>query len=340
MKRNILVNLKNTILIILLALIITSCGNSGKVKIGFLMPADVGSRWVIDQKYVEEVAKKNGCEILTRSAKNDENLQMKQAEELLDLGVDVLIVVAHNANTAAAIVRSAHDKGVPVIGYDRLIKNSDLDYLVTFEGAKIGSLMLDYALARKPQGNYVMLWGDAGDVNAIFIKDAQEKILKPYIDNNKINIVYKALVDDWSEGNANYITKKILSLSGKRVDAIITSYDGLAIGAIKAMDELEYGGDVIVTGQDAEIAAIKAVVAGKMSLTIYKSIRKIAEASVELAIKLARGERVKNVSSTINNGRKDVPTLFLDPVAVTKDNIRQTVIADGFFTEQEIYGNN
>ena len=91
MKINILINLKNTTLIILLALIITSCGNSGKVKIGFLMPADVGSRWVIDQKYVEEVARKNGCEILTRSAKNDENLQMKQAEELLDLLKTVLL---------------------------------------------------------------------------------------------------------------------------------------------------------------------------------------------------------------------------------------------------------
>ncbi len=340
MKRNILLPLKNIVFILLASILLSSCGSSGKVKIGFLMPADVGSRWVIDQGYVESIAAQRGCEILSRSAKNDENLQLKQAEELLDLGVDVLIVVAHNANTAAAIVRKAHDKGVPVIGYDRLIKNSELDYLVTFEGAQIGNLMLDYALSRKPSGNYVMLWGDPGDVNAIFIKDAQEKTLKPYIDSEKIKIVYKTFVDDWSENNARYIAKNILSFTGQKVDAIITSYDGLAIGAIKAMEDLNYEGNVIVTGQDAEIGAIKAIVAGKMSLTIYKSIKKIAEASVDLAIKLARGEKLKHIDTKINNGRKDVPTLFLQPVAVTKDNIRQTVIADGFFTEEQVYGSN
>ncbi len=340
MKKFLCQKIQVAMILVLLIPSIFSCKNSGETKIGLLIPAGEGSRWPVDQAYVEKAAKEKGIEVVTRIANNDENLQLKQATELLELGVDVLIVVAANGNTAAAIVRDAHDYNVPVIGYDRLIKNSDLDYFVTFEGAQIGSLMIDYALQHKPEGNYVLLWGDPSDVNALFIKEAQEKILKPSIDNGKINIVYKTFVEDWSMENAYHISKNILNLSGKKIDAIITSYDGLAMGALKAMEELDYGGDVILTGQDAELASVKAVKDGKMSLTVYKSIKQIAGASVELAEKLAQNKKVSNATGKINNGRKDVPTIFLKPVAVTKENIRQTVIADGFYTEQQVYGSN
>jgi D-xylose transport system substrate-binding protein len=340
MKKFLCQKIQVAMILVLLIPSIFSCKNSGETKIGLLIPAGEGFRWPVDQAYVEKAAKEKGIEVITRIANNDENLQLKQATELLELGVDVLIVVAANGNTAAAIVRDAHDYNVPVIGYDRLIKNSDLDYFVTFEGAQIGSLMIDYALQHKPEGNYVLLWGDPSDVNALFIKEAQEKLLKPSIDNGKINIVYKTFVEDWSMENAYHISKNILNLSGKKIDAIITSYDGLAMGALKAMEELDYGGDVILTGQDAELASVKAVKDGKMSLTVYKSIKQIAGASVELAEKLAQNKKVSNATGKINNGRKDVPTIFLKPVAVTKENIRQTVIADGFYTEQQVYGSN
>jgi D-xylose transport system substrate-binding protein len=341
MKKNRIGNgVKQIIIFALVVLIISSCKNMGQVKVGFLIPASAGYRWPVDQKYVEKAASDKGIQVITRSAENDENLQLKQAKELLEMGVDVLIVVAANSNTAAAIVRDAHDYNVPVIGYDRLIKNSDLDYLVTFEGAEIGNLMVNYAISRKPEGNYVMLFGDAGDVNAILIKDAQEATLKPYIDNGKINIVYKTFTEDWSSVNAYHIMQNVLAFSTKKIDAVITSYDGLAMGAIKAMDEVGYKGDVILTGQDAELAAVKAVKDGKMSLTVYKSINTIASASVDLAIKLAKGEKVKDIHATINNGRKDVPVLYLKPVAVTKSNIRETVIADKYYTEQQVFGDN
>jgi D-xylose transport system substrate-binding protein len=298
----------------------------------------VGFRWPIDQEYVEKAALARNVEVITRSAENDENLQLKQAEELLEMGIDVLIVVAANSNTAAAIVREAHDYGVPVIGYDRLIKNSDLDYLVTFEGAEIGNLMVNYALSKKPEGNYVLLYGDAGDVNALLIKDAQEKTLQPYIDNGKINIVYRSFCEDWSGNNAYFIMKNVLAFSNKKIDAVITSYDALALGARKAMDEIGYYADVIITGQDAELPAVKAINEGKMSLTIYKSINTTAVASVDLAIKLAKKQRITDIKGSINNGRRDVPVLYLKPVAVTKSNIREVLIAEKFYTEEQIYG--
>jgi D-xylose transport system substrate-binding protein len=326
------------VIVVFLLVSIFGCKSQSDIKIGFLIPASVGFRWPTDQKYVEKTAKELGVEVFTISAENDENQQLKQANDLLNKGVDVLIVVPVNANTSAAIVRDAHDQGVPVIGYDRLIANSDLDYLVTFDGAKIGELMVNHALELKPRGNYVLLWGDAGDVNAIFIKDAQEKILAPHIASGDINIIYKTFVEDWSTSNSHQMMKQIVSKTDKKIDAIITSYDGLAIGALNAMREYGIEDKFILTGQDAELASMKAIVNGDQSMTVYKSIRTVAETSVKLAIKLAKNQKVTEVNGKINNGRKDVPTILLTPQAVTKSNIQSTVIADGFYTEQEIYG--
>jgi D-xylose transport system substrate-binding protein len=330
--------IKPILIFILLLSISTSCIKIGKVKIGFLIPASVGYRWPLDQEYVEAAALSLNAEVITRSAENDENIQLKQAKELLEMGIDVLIVVAANANTAAAIVRVAHEYNVPVIGYDRLIKNSELDYLVTFEGAEIGNLMVNYAISKKPEGNYVLLYGDAGDVNAILIKEAQEATLKPYIDSGKIKIIYRSFVEEWSGSNAYHIMKNTIDFSNEKIDAVITSYDGLAIGALKALEEAGYGGEVILTGQDAELNAVKAISEGRMSLSVYKSINSTAKTTVDLAVKLARKENVTNIDKTIFNGRKEVPVLYLKPTAVTKNNIREVLIGDKFYTEEQIFG--
>ncbi len=328
------------ILLLLIALaFIPSCKNLTGVKIGFLIPAGEGYRWVIDQRYIEKAARDAGAEIVTLSANNDENLQLKQAKDLLKSGIDVLIVVAANSNTSAAIVRDAHDYNVPVIAYDRIIKNCDLDYFVTYEGEKIGTLMIDHALSLKPKGNYILLYGEASDMNATIIKEAQEKALEPYINNQQIKILYKTFISDWSSENASQTMKKVLAFIDEPIDAIITSYDGLSIGTLKVLvEEYGYQGGMVITGQDAELEAVKAIVDGKMTMTVYKSIKTISSAAVDLAINLAKGKTVDNINSTINNGRVDVPSVLLTPIAVDKNNIRTTVISDGYYTEEQIYG--
>jgi len=322
---------------LLLTTILVGCRSKSEVKIGFLMPSSVGYRWPTDLKYIEQSAAKLGAKVISRTAESDENLQLKLAKELLEEGIDVLIVVPVNSNTAAAIVRDAHEYGVPVIGYDRLIKNSSLDYLVTFDGAEIGRLMVQHAIENKPEGNYVLLWGDAADMNAHSIRNAQEKFLKPYIESGKITLVHKAFIENWSKANAAHTMKKILSLTDKKIDAVITSYDGIASGVLQAYSELNIDERIILTGQDAELEAVHAILKDKMTFTIYKSTKMLANKSVELAINLAKHEKVKDINGFSNNGRKNVPTLFLTPQAITKNNIRETVIADGFFTEQQVY---
>jgi D-xylose transport system substrate-binding protein len=324
-------------LILTFAIFFSACDQNSKVTIGFLMPDGEGSRWPTDEQYLKEAAAENGVELISRSADTDENLQISQATELLEAGVDVLIVVPANANTAGAIVREAHDYGVPVIAYDRLIKNSDLDYLITFEGAKIAELMVDHALNKVPEGNYVLLWGDPGDVNAISIKNAQNTMLAPYIKKGDINIIYKGFVEDWTQQNAYHLMSKILTFSDQKIDAVLTSYDGLAMGALQAIKEHPEQKVKVLTGQDAELDAVKALVNGDMTLTVYKSIKTIANSAMDLAIKLATDQNVENATSTVNNGRKDVPAILLVPQSVDKSTIRSTVIADGYYTEEQVY---
>jgi D-xylose transport system substrate-binding protein len=331
-------NLIKYLFVAIVLVAISSCSKQSGITIGFLMPDGEGSRWPIDQSYVEKAAADKGAKVLSKFVLNDENLQQKQAIELLEMGIDVLIIVSVNANTAAAMVREAQKYNVPVIGYDRLIKNSDLDYFVSFEGAQIGNLMVEHALKVVPKGNYVLLYGDAGDNNAIYIKDAQEAMLQPYVDKGDINIVYKGFVDNWRADNAYHMMSRVLSFTDQQIDAVITGYDGLAMGALKALKEHPEQKVKVLTGQDAELDAIKALITDEMSLTVYKSIREIATASVDLAVKLASGQRIDNVNSTVNNGRKDVPALLLQPVAVQKENIRATVIADEYYSEEEVYG--
>jgi D-xylose transport system substrate-binding protein len=324
-------------LILFVVISFSACEKSSDITVGFLMPDGEGSRWPTDEQYLREAGIKNGVEVISRSAATDENLQISQASEMLESGVDVLIVVSANANTAGAIVREAHDFDVPVIAYDRLIKNCDLDYLITFEGAKIAELMVDHAVSKVPEGNYVMLWGDPGDVNALMIKDAQEEMLEPYIQRGDINIIYKGFVDDWNKDNAYHKMSEVLTFTDKKIDAVLTSYDGLALGALQAFKEHPEQDLKVLTGQDAELDAIKAIIAGDMSLTVYKSIKTIANSAMDLAIKLAKNEDVDNAGTTVNNGRKDVPAIMLEPQAVDVNSIRSTVISDGYYTEEQVF---
>lgn len=308
------------------------------LTIGFLMPDGEGSRWPTDLEYMQEAAEKYDATVVSKNANTDENLQIKQATEILEAGVDVLVVVSVNANTAAAIVREAHNYNVPVIAYDRLIKNSDLDYYITFEGAQIAKLMVDHAIEKVPRGNYVMLWGDPGDVNAISIMNAQNEFLEPHINSGDINIVYKGFVDSWSAENAYHTMTRILTMTDQKIDVVLTSYDGLARGALQAINEHPEQNIKVLTGQDAEIQALKALLNDELSLTVYKSIKTISGSAMDLAAKLAKGDKITEANATINNGRKEVPSIMLQPQPVDKNTIRSTVIADGYYTEEQVFG--
>ncbi|HEY4785705.1 MAG TPA: substrate-binding domain-containing protein [Bacteroidales bacterium] len=321
--------------VILLSLV--SCGSQNKVKVGFLFPNMVSDRYIKEKDYFTKKINELGGEALIASGDYDDQKQIQQAKDLINQGVKVLVVNSINLNTAAAIVRYAHDNGVKVIAYDRLIRNCDLDYFLTFDNEKVGKLMSDYVTKLKPEGNYILLGGDKGDQNAVWVKAGQRSALTPFINSGKIKIVYDLYVEDWSGDNARAEIKKYLNLTDQVPDAILSAYDGMSTGVIDLLKEYNLEGKVLITGQDAELAACRNIVKGYQVMTVYKSVKKLAEKAAEISVKLIKKQDVKEANRKINNGQIDVTTVFLDPVVVDKDNLRSTVIAEGFQSEKDIY---
>ncbi|HVS32553.1 MAG TPA: substrate-binding domain-containing protein [Thermoanaerobaculia bacterium] len=310
---------------------------SGPIRIGFSMDTLKEERWQRDKALVEQRAREVGAVVDVQVANGDDAVQTKQAENMLTKGVDVLIVAPHNGEIAASIVEAAHRRGVPVIAYDRLIRNSDVDLYISHQVERMGEMQGEYALQRVPKGNYVLIGGSPTDYNALLLRQGQMKALQPAIDRGDIKIISQQFAREWKAEEALRITEDALTRTGNRIDAVVASNDGTAGGAISALEAAKLAGKVLVTGQDAQKDAVQRIVKGTQTMTIYKQIQPLAFGAVDAAMKLARKEPVQT-TDRINNGKIDVPAILLEPIAVDKANLDATIIKDGYHTREAIYG--
>lgn len=310
---------------------------NGPVKIGFSMDTLKEERWQRDKELVEQRAKELGADLSVLVANGDDNVQTKQADNLLTQGVDVLIVAPHDGVVAASIVEAAKKQGVPVISYDRLIRNSDVDLYVSHQVVKIGEMQAKYLLDRVPKGNYLIIGGSPTDNNAKLLHDGQMNILKPALDRGDIKIVADQYSTEWLASEAMKNTENALTQNNSNIQAVVAANDGTAGGVIQALGKLA-GNPVLVSGQDAELPACQRIAEGKQAMTVYKPIKPLAFSAVEAAIKLAKGERV-DAPDKINNGKIDVPSILQEPIAVGKENMMDTVIKDGYHKLEEVYQN-
>jgi D-xylose transport system substrate-binding protein len=310
-------------------------GPNEQVFIGFLMDTLKEERWQRDKELVEQRAKEVGAQLSVQVANGDDNLQIKQAENLLSQKVDVLIVAPHNGEIAATIVEMAHREGVPVISYDRLIKNADVDLYISHQVVRIGELQADYLLKRAPKGNYVIVQGSATDNNARLLHEGQMNVLKPAVDRGDIKIVVNQPAREWLASEALNIVENALTQVNNDVVAVVASNDGTARGAIQALDGQKLAGKVFVSGQDADLPSLQLIVEGKQTMTIYKPLQPLAFGAVDAALKLARGEAVQT-NDTVDNGKKKVPSMLFEPQAVDKNNLVATVVKDGYQTLEKI----
>jgi D-xylose transport system substrate-binding protein len=310
---------------------------NGPVRIGFSMDTLKEERWQRDKALVEQRCKEVGAECEIQVANGDDSTQTKQCDNLLTKGVDVLIVAPHNGQIAASIVEAAHRQNVPVISYDRLIRNADVDLYVSHQVVKIGQMQAQYALDRVPKGNYVLIGGSPTDNNALLLRDGQMQVLKPAIDRGDIKVVSDQFAKEWKAEEAHRITEDALTKTGNDIQAIVASNDGTAGGAVSALPP-SLVGKVLVTGQDASLDAVQRIVQGEQTMTIYKPIQPLAFAAVDSAVKLARGEKVET-KDKINNGKIDVPALLFEPMVLDKTNVMQTVIKDGYHKVEDVYKN-
>ena len=316
----------------------TNQNKSGKIRIGLSMDTLKEERWQKDRDIFVKKAEELGAEVLVQAADGKDETQVKQAESLLTQGIDVLVVIPHNAEVAATIVEAAKRKNVPVISYDRLIKNSDVDLYISFDNEKVGSMQAQYLVERAPKGNYVLIGGAPTDNNAKMFRDGQMRVLQPLVDKGDIKIVADQWARDWLAEEALKHTENALTMNNNDVAAVVASNDATAGGAIQALITKKLNGKVLVSGQDADLAGLQRIVDGSQSMTVYKPVTLLANRAAEAAVALAKKEKV-DAPSKVNNGKTDVPSILLEPISVDKNNLDATVIKDGFHKREAVYKN-
>ncbi|HYQ02498.1 MAG TPA: substrate-binding domain-containing protein [Polyangiaceae bacterium] len=315
---------------------------SGKkvIKIGLSLDTLKEARWAKDRDAFLARAKELGAEVTVLSANSDDTRQIADVESLITSKMDVIVIVPHDSKAMAKGVEVAQRAGIPVIAYDRIIYDSNLDLYMTFDNEHVGELqakfILDKLSTTKPI-RLVRIYGSKTDNNAITFKNGQDKALKDAIASGAVQVVHEDWADDWKPENAKRIMNAAITKNGHNIDAVLASNDGTAGGAIQALKEEGLAGKVVVTGQDAEAVAVQRIVGGEQSMSVYKPVQHLASRAAEVAVALATGKPVV-AKAEVDNHKREVPTVLLDVVTVTKDNVDDTVIKDGFHTRQEIYG--
>jgi D-xylose transport system substrate-binding protein len=307
----------------------TTSGQASPLKIGYLMDSLKVERWQTDLDTFQKHAKELGGEVLVETAEGDDDLQLQQSQKLMDAGVKVLVLVPHDTDKAARIVNAAKARHIPVLCYERLARNSDVDFFVGTNAEVIGELQSSTLARLAPKGNYVLIGGSPTDGNAKVLRDGQMRALQAFVDRGDIKIVGDGWAKDWDPAQAYAIMSGAIDSTKGDITAVVASNDGTAGGAIQALQEHNLAGKVLVSGQDADLGAIIRILDGTQTMTVYKPIGLQARSAAEVAVSLATGTSIKNAVS-IPNGSKTVRAMFLSPVVVTKDNVKQTVIKDGF----------
>jgi len=307
--------------------------SGGAVKIALLLPESKTSRYeASDRPFFEaKIASLGDYQVLYSNADQDAAKQQSQAEAALASGVKVLVLDPVDSASAVSIVTAANAQDVPVIAYDRIVAGGKLDYYVSFDNENIGVLQAT-AFAKKVEADgtgdgILMLNGSPTDPNAPQFKTGAHSVL----DGSGLTLLNEFDTPDWSPDKAqDWVAGQITQFDGK-IAGIYAGNDGTAGGAISALKAANVSPMPIVSGQDAELSGIQRIVAGDQYLTIYKAMRAQAELAAEVAVKLANGEAVEG--DTEVNG---TPTTLLDAVVVTRENIMETVVADGVFTVEQI----
>lgn len=305
-------------------------------KIGFLIHALDRERWENDRDFFVSKVEELGGSVQVEVADNDAAKQLAQAKEMLTNGVDVLVVVPVDQFAAAEIVNEAHAKNVKVISYDRLIKNCKLDFYVSTDNVDTGELQANYLTKIKPVGNYALIGGAKSDNNSQFLYLGQMNVLQPLVEKGDIKIVYNEFTNAWEEAEGYEHTKNILA-KNQNVDAIIAANDAIAMGVVKALREAGKEGQVLVAGMDADLPNLQEIVAGHQTCTVYKPIEKLAATAAELAVKLAKNEDGEKTFQTVSNGEMLVPAMFHPSMIVNRENLKLTVISEGYQKAEEVY---
>jgi D-xylose transport system substrate-binding protein len=333
--------MKNTIRLLIAfifaGLFFSGCGNGYEsVKVGLLMHAFDNERWEKDHDYFISKVNELGGEVEVYNAENDAMKQLKQANKLLDAGIKVLVVIPVDQFVAGEIVKAAHEKGGKVISYDRLIRDCDLDYYVSTDNVEIGALQARYLTAIKPKGKYALIGGAVNDNNSHELYLGQRNVLQPLVEKGDIEIVLNVFLNEWDEKEGYKNTLELLE-KNVDIDAIIAGNDEIARGVIRALKEVGKQDGILIAGMDADLPNIQMVIKGEQTCTILKPYEKMATAAADIAVKMARNQKIGKTYKTVSNGGKLVPAILYSGIIVNKENVSYTIIEEGYQKEEDVY---
>jgi D-xylose transport system substrate-binding protein len=317
------------------------------IRIGVSIGHTQEERWQREIDMFREYAAQNGFELIVQSAENNAQRQVSQCENLVNQGIDVLILQSLDADAVAPIIETAHQEGIKVIAYDRFAMNCDLDYYITFDSFKVGVVEATFVVNNAPKGNYIWLKGGPEDNNAHLVADGSRSILQPLVDRGDITIVLEQWCQGWDPNEAMKHTENALTMMGNNIQAVVAPNDGTAGGAIQALAAQNMAGKVPIGGQDADLAACQRIVEGIQTGTTYKPLAKLNRSAMELAVALATGKDPRTaidpslgVWTTLSNNFKAVDSFSVDVTAIDKDNLYDILIVqDKFHKLEDVYRN-
>jgi putative multiple sugar transport system substrate-binding protein len=339
-------------------------GSAAGGLVGVTMPTKSSERWIHDGDNIKAALEKLGYTVDLQYAENDIPTQVNQIENQITRGAKLLVIASIDGTAITTQLQEAKDRNIPVIAYDRLIRNSpNVDYYATFDNFKVGveqatSLLVGLGIKKedgsdggaKGPFNVELFAGSPDDNNATFFFNGAMSVLKPLMDNG--TLVVKSGQTDfktvailrWDPATAQRRMEDILTSTyggGAKVNGVLSPYDGLSIGILSALKSNGYGTAgqpyPTVTGQDAEVASVKSIIAGEQFSTVYKDTRQLADTTVTMADAVLKGQKPEvNNTTDYDNGNKVVPSFLLQPVVVYKDNYQKVLVESGYYTAAQL----
>ncbi|WP_270170825.1 multiple monosaccharide ABC transporter substrate-binding protein [Paenibacillus sp. SYP-B4298] len=345
------------LLAVMLIFTLAACSNEGGEagSVGIAMPTKSSERWVGDGANMKKEFESLGYSVDLQYAEDVVENQVSQIENMITKGVKILVIASIDGEALTDVLNKASKQDIKVIAYDRLIMKSEhVSYYATFDNFKVGVQQASYIEEKlglkdgKGPFNIELFAGSPDDNNAYFFFDGAMSVLKPYIDNGKLVVrsgqttIEQVATLRWDGALAQSRMDNLLSAhySDSNLDAVLSPYDGISIGIISSLKGVGYGGSKplpVISGQDAELASVKSIIAGEQTQTVFKDTRELAKKAVQMADSLLKGKEAEvNDTKTYNNGVKIVPSYLLEPVSVDKSNYEEILVKSGYYTEDQL----
>ena len=312
---------------------VTEESEEKKLQIGLAVDSFVIERWIRDRDAFVATARELGAEVNVQDAGADPQEQISQIRYLIQKDVDVLVVIARDCNALSDVLKEARDEGIPVISYDRLIYNGGTDLYISFDNRKVGRLMAEALIEALPEGGEIfMIQGSPDDDNIYQVKEGFELALE----DSNLEVVYTANCEGWlAEQAEQYVEEGLKKYPD--VKGIMCGNDDIASRVVQTLAQNQLAGKVVVVGQDCDVAACQRIVEGTQYMTAFKDIEEEARIAAEYAVMLAKGEMPEDIENRVDDGSFQVPSLELEPVAVTAENIDEVIIGGGFHQREDVY---